>query len=41
MEAAVKKVRKLTDEANAALDMLSRDTTALRAIAEYLVGRKY
>jgi geranylgeranyl diphosphate synthase type II len=41
MEAAVNRVRKLTDEATAALDMLSRDTTALRAIAEYLVGRKY
>jgi geranylgeranyl pyrophosphate synthase len=41
MEAAANKVRSLTDEATAALDMLSRDTPSLRAIAEYLVGRKY
>ena len=41
MEAAQDKVRTLTDEAVAALNMLSRDTSALRAIAEYLVGRKY
>jgi geranylgeranyl diphosphate synthase type II len=41
MEASVKKVRTLTDEATAALDILSRETSALRAIAEYLVGRKY
>jgi geranylgeranyl diphosphate synthase type II len=41
MEASIKKVRTLTDEATAALDILSRETTALRAIAEYLVGRKY
>ena len=41
MEAAGNKVRALTDEAIAALNVLSRDTSALRAIAEYLVGRKY
>jgi geranylgeranyl diphosphate synthase type II len=41
MEAADKKVQVLTDEAIASLDVLSRDTSALRAIAEYLVGRKY
>ena len=41
MEAAVKKVRSLTDEAIAALDVLSRETSALRAIAEYLVGREF
>ena len=31
----------LTDEAIAALDVLPRETSALRAIAEFLVGRKY
>lgn len=41
MESAANKVRNLTDEAIAALDMLSRDTSALKAIAEYLVGRKF
>jgi len=41
MEAAQDKVRTLTEEAVAALDVLSRDTTALREIAQYLVGRKY
>jgi geranylgeranyl diphosphate synthase type II len=41
MEAACEKVRTLTDEAIAALDVLSRNTSALRSIAEYLVGRKY
>ena len=41
MEAAGNKVRALTDEAIAALDALSRDTSTLRAFAEFLVGRKY
>ena len=41
MEAAREKVRVLTAEAIAALDMLSRNTSSLRAIAEFLVGRKY
>jgi len=41
MEAAANKVRELTNEAIAALNVLSRDTSALTAIAEYLVGRKY
>ena len=41
MEAAYKKVLILTDESIAALDVLSCDTSALRAIAEFLVGRKY
>lgn len=41
METAISKVRELTDEAIASLNMLSRDTSALRSIAEYLVGRKY
>jgi len=41
MEAARNKVRELTDEAIAALNVLSGDTSALRAIAEYLMGRKY
>ena len=41
MEAAYEKVRTLTEEAVAALDVLSRDMTALRAIAQYLVGHKY
>ena len=41
IEAASARVRELTDEAIAALDLLSRDTASLRAIAEYLVGREY
>lgn len=41
MEATRKKVRDLTDEAVAALEMLPHDTSTLRAIAEYLVGRQY
>jgi len=41
MEAARNKVRELTDDAIDALNVLSGDTSALRGIAEYLVGRKY
>lgn len=41
MDASRDKVRTLTTEAVAALDLLSRDTSALRAIAEYLMNRKF
>ena len=41
MEAAVEEVRKLTDEAVASLNILSRETSALRGIAEYLMIREY
>ena len=40
MEAARVEVQKLTSEAIAALDLISRDTSALRAIAEFLMNRK-
>ena len=40
MAAAKAKVKKLTDEAIAALDALPHDTEALRAIANHLVNRK-
>lgn len=41
MDAAKAKVKQLTDEAITALDMLQRETTALRAIAEYLMDRDF
>lgn len=41
MAAAQSRVEKLTHEAIAALDTLSRDTETLRAIAKYLMTRKY
>lgn len=41
MDRAKEKVRELTAEAIAALDAVSGDTSALRAIAQYLVSRKY
>ncbi len=41
MDAARQKVRVLTDEAVAAIDMLTCDTTALSAIAQFLMRREY
>ena len=41
MEAARARVRELTREAVASLDMLRRETSALRAIAEYLMNREF
>lgn len=41
MDAARAKVRDLTSDAIAALDLLSRDTSSLRNIAEFLMNRKY
>lgn len=41
MEAARSMVRNLTNEAIASLDMLQRETSALRAIAQYLMNREY
>ncbi|VGO12070.1 Farnesyl diphosphate synthase [Pontiella desulfatans] len=41
MKAAHAEVKKLTREAIAALDMLRRETSALRAIAEYLMDREF
>ena len=41
MEAAKARVRELTDEAVASLNILSRDTGALRSIAEYLMQREF
>ncbi len=40
MDAARNRVRNLTDEAIAILEILPRDTSALHAIAEHLVSRK-
>ncbi|MCF7818889.1 MAG: polyprenyl synthetase family protein, partial [Kiritimatiellales bacterium] len=39
MAAAMGRVRKLTGEAIAALNILPHDTSALRSIAEYLMNR--
>ncbi|WP_372807395.1 polyprenyl synthetase family protein [Pontiella sp.] len=41
MDAARARIKQLTTEAINALDMLQRETTALRSIAEYLVDREY
>jgi geranylgeranyl diphosphate synthase type II len=41
MDAAKSKVSELTEEALAALDSLPRETPALRAIADYLMNRKF
>jgi geranylgeranyl diphosphate synthase type II len=41
MEAAMEEVRKLTEKAVASLDILPRDTSTLRGIAEYLMIREY
>jgi geranylgeranyl diphosphate synthase type II len=41
MDAAKSKVLELTEEALAALDSLPRETAALRAIADYLMNRKF
>jgi len=41
MKAAKSKVKQLTREAIASLDMLQRETSALRAIAEYLMDRNF
>lgn len=41
MDAAVQKVKTLTSEAISNLDMLSRETSALRDIADYLMNREY
>ncbi|MEE9368106.1 MAG: farnesyl diphosphate synthase [Pontiella sp.] len=41
MEAAQAEVLKLTTEAIAALDRITSDTSTLRAIAEFLMNRKY
>jgi geranylgeranyl diphosphate synthase type II len=41
MEAARAEVRKLTNEAIVSLDMLQRETSALRGIAEYLMNREF
>ncbi len=41
MDAAKAKVRELTTDAVAALNVLTLDTTALRCIAEYLMQREY
>jgi hypothetical protein len=41
MPAARAEVRKLTTDAIAALNMLQRETSALRGIAEYLMNREF
>jgi geranylgeranyl pyrophosphate synthase len=41
MDAAGARIKQLTIEAISALDMLQRETSALRSIAEYLVDREY
>ncbi len=41
MDAARSMVRNLTQEATDALGLHSRNTTALRSIAEYLMNREY
>lgn len=41
MEAAVKRVKTLTTESIICLDMLSKETTALRDIAEFLMNRQF
>ena len=41
MEAALSEVKKLTSDAIAALNLIDSDTSSLRAIAEFLMNRRY